>query len=224
MSCEHFVEQNQFHKLFILLFSRSVVSNSLWPHGLQQARLPCPSPSSEACSNPCSFREWCHPIISSVIHFSPPSVFPSITVFSNHSAPRMRWPKYWALVAKWPKNGPVAKVIHSFSISSSSEYSGLISFRIDWFDLFAVQGTLKSLLQLHSSKASTLQCSAFFIVQLSHPYMTTEKVIALTRWTSVGKVMSLLFNMLSRFVIAVLLRSNNFNFMAVVTICSDFGA
>ena len=153
-----------------------------------------------------------------------PSIFPSITVFSNHLAPRMRWPKYWTLVAEWPQNGPIAKVIHSFSISSSSEYSGLISFRIDWFDLFAVQGTLKSLLQLHSSKASILLCSAFFIVQLSHPYMTTGKVIALTRWTSVGKVMSLLFNMLSSFVITFLPRSNHFHFIAAVTIHSDFGA
>ena len=95
-----------------------------------------------------------------------PSIFPSITVFSNHLAPRMRWPKYWTLVAEWPQNGPIAKVIHSFSISSSSEYSGLISFRIDWFDLLAVQGSLKSLLQHHGSKASILQHSAFFMVQL----------------------------------------------------------
>ena len=107
-----------------------------------------------------------------------PSIFPSIRVFSNESALRIRWPKYWSF---------------SFSISPSNEYSGLISFRIDWFDLLEVQGTLKSLLQHHSSKASILRCSAFFIVQLSHPYMTTGKTIALTRWTFVGKVMSLLF-------------------------------
>ena len=111
----------------------------------------------------------------------------------------------------------------SFNISPSNEYSGLISFRVDWFDL-AVQMTLKSLLQHHSSKASILQCSAFFIVQLSHLYMTTGKTIALTRWTFVGKVMPLLFNMLSRLVIAFLARSKRLNFMAAVSICSDFGA
>ena len=114
-----------------------------------------------------------------------PSVFSSIRVFSNESALHIRWPKYW-----------------SFSVSPSSEYSGPISFKIDQSDLLAVQGTLKSLLQHHSSKASILWCSAFFMVQLSHPYMTTRKTIALTRWTFVGKVMSLLFNMLPRFVIA----------------------
>ena len=109
------------------------------------------------------------------------SNFPSIRVFSNESALRIRWPKYWSF---------------SFSISPSNEHPGLISFRMDWLDLLAVQGTLMSLLQHHSSKASILQCSAFFIVQLSHPYMTIGKTIALTRWTFVGKVMSLLFNML----------------------------
>ena len=113
-----------------------------------------------------------------------PSIFPSIRVFCNKSVFHIRWPKYWSF---------------SFSISLSNEYSGLISFRIDWFDLLEVQGTLKSFLQHHSSKASILWCSAFFIVQLSHPYMTTGKTTALTRWTFVGKVMSLLFNMLSRF-------------------------
>ena len=121
-----------------------------------------------------------------------PSVFPSIGVFSNESVLQIRWPKYWSF---------------SFRISPSNEYSGLISFRIDWFYLLAVQGTLKSLLQHPSSKASVLQHSAFFIVQLSHPYMTTGKTIALTRWTFFGKVMSLLFNILYRFVIAFLLRS-----------------
>ena len=114
------------------------------------------------------------------------SIFLSIRVFSNGSALCIRWPKYWSF---------------SFNISPSSEYSGLIYFRMDWLDLLAVQGTLKTLLQHHSSKASILWCSAFFIVQLSHPYMTTGKTIALTRWTFVGKVMSLLFNMLSGFVI-----------------------
>ena len=126
----------------------------------------------------------CHPLL-------PPSIFPSIRVFSNESSLLIRWPKYWNF---------------SFSISPSSTYSGLISFRVDLFDL-AVQGTPKSLLQHHSSKASILRRSAFFIVQLSHPYMTTGKTIALTRWTLVGKVMSLLFNMLSRLAITYLPRS-----------------
>ena len=121
-----------------------------------------------------------------------PSIFSSIRVFSNELVLHIRWPKYWTF---------------SFNISPSGEYSGLISFRIDWFDLPAVQGTLKCLLQHDSSKASILQCSAFFIVQLSHPYMTTGKSIALTRWTFVCKVMFLLFNMLSRLVIIFLPRS-----------------
>ena len=120
-----------------------------------------------------------------------PSIFPSIMVFSTESVLRIRWPKYWSF---------------SFSISPSKDYSGLTSFKIDWFDL-AVQGTLKSLLQHHSSKASIPQHAAFFMVQLSYPYMTTGKTIALTRWTFVGKIMSLLYNMLSRFVIAFLPRS-----------------
>ena len=121
-----------------------------------------------------------------------PSIFPSIRVFSNDSALHIRWPKYWSF---------------SFNISPSNEHSGLISFRMDWLDLIEVQGTLKGLLRHHSSKASILQCSVFFIVQLSLPYMTTGKTIALTRWTFVGKVMSLLFNMLSRLVITFLPRS-----------------
>ena len=121
-----------------------------------------------------------------------PSIFSSVRVFSNESVLRIRWPKYWSF---------------SFSISPSNEYSEPISFRSDWFDLLAVQGTLKNLLQHHSSKASVLQYSAFFMVQLSHPYMTTGKAIVLTRWTFVGKIMSLLFNMLSRFVRAFLPRS-----------------
>ena len=131
----------------------------------------------------------CRPLL--LLH----SIFPSIRVFSNESVLCIRWPKYWSF---------------SFIISPSNDYSGLISFTIDWFDLLAVQETLKSLLQHHSSKASILQCSAFFIVQLSHPYMTTGKTIALTRRTFVtGKVMSLLFNMLSRLVIACLPRSKH---------------
>ena len=123
-----------------------------------------------------------------------PSIFPSIWVFSNESTLHIRWTKYWSF---------------SFNISPSNEHSGLISFRMDWLDLLEVQGTLKSLLQHHSSKASILLCSAFFIVQLSHPYMTTEKTIALTRRTFVGKVMSLLFNMLSRLVITLLPRNKH---------------
>ena len=123
-----------------------------------------------------------------------PSIFPSIRVFSNESALHIRWPKCWSF---------------SFSISPSNEHPELISFRVDWLDLLAVQGTLKSLLQHHTSKASILQCSAFFIVHLSHTYMTTRKTIALTRWTFVGKVMSLLLNMLSRLVINFLPRSKH---------------
>ena len=121
-----------------------------------------------------------------------PSIFSSIRVFSNELVLRIRWPKYWSF---------------SFSISPSNEHSGLISFRMDWLDLLAVQGTLKILLQHHSSKASILQCSAFFIVQISYPYVTIGKTITLTRWTFVGKVMSALFNMLSRLVIVFLPRS-----------------
>ena len=128
----------------------------------------------------------CHP------HLLPPSIFPSIRIFSNEPHPHIRWPKHWSF---------------SFNISPSNEYSEPISFRMDLLDLLAVQGTLKSLLQHRSSKASTLQCSIFFIFQLSHPYMTTGKIVALTRWTFVGKVMSLLFNMLFRLVITFLPRS-----------------
>ena len=145
----------------------------------------------------------CHPLLLL------PSIFPSTNVFSNESALPIRWPKYWSF---------------SFSISPSNEYSALIFFRIDWFDLLAVQGTLKSLLQHYSSKASILWCSPFFMVQLSHPYMTIGKTIALTVWTFVSKVMSLLFNMLPRFVTAFLPRSKHLNFMAAVTTCIYFGA
>ena len=133
-----------------------------------------------------------HPLLSILL---PPSIFPSIRVFSNESAFCIRWPKYWSF---------------SFSLSPSNEYSGLISFRVDWLDILAVEGTLQSLLQHHSSKASILWHSAFLMVQLSHSYMTTGKTIALTRWTFVGKVMSLLFNMLSRLGIAFLPRSKHF--------------
>ena len=137
-----------------------------------------------------------------------PSIFPSIRVFSSESAPHIKWPKYW-----------------SFSSSPSNEYSGLVSFRMDWLDLLAVQGTLKSLLQHHSSKASILQHAAFFMLQFSHPYTTTGKSTALTIQTFISKVMSLLFNTLSRFVIAFPFKEQaSFNFMAVVTVHSDFVA
>ena len=150
---------------------------------------------------PCNHLILCHPLLL-------PSIFPSIRIFSTESTLHISWPKYWSF---------------SFSLSPSDEYSGLISFRMDWFDLLTVQGTLKSLLQHHSSKASNLQRSAFFMVQLSHPYMTTGKTIALTRWTFVGRVMSLLFNILPSLVIAFLPRSRHLlNFIAVVTICRDF--
>ena len=150
--------------------------NSLRPHGLQHTRLLCPLPSPRVCSNSCPLSQWCHPtILSSVVSFSSCLHF----FLASGSFPMKRWPKYQSF---------------SFSISPSNEYSVLISFRIDWLDL-AIQETLESPFQHHNLKASVLQCSAFFMVQLSHPYKTTGKTIALIRWTSVGKVMSLLFNM-----------------------------
>ena len=149
-----------------------------------------------------------HLILCHLLLLLPP-IPPSIGVFSNELTLHMRWPKYWSF---------------SYSITHFKEHPGLISFRMDWLDLLAVQGTCKSLLQHHSSKASILRHSAFFTVQLSHPYMTTGKTIALTRWTFVGKVTSLLLNMLSRLVITFLPRSKSFNFIAAITICSDFGA
>ena len=144
------------------------MSDSLRPSGLQHARLPCPWPTPGACSNSCQSSQWYHPTISfSVIPFSCLQSFPTLGFFQT-SVLRMRWPKYWSF---------------GFSISPSNEHPGLISFRMDWLDVLAVQGTLKNLLKHHSSKASILWCSAFFTVQLSHPYMTTGKTIALTRWT-----------------------------------------
>ena len=175
-------------------FSRSIVSDSLQSHEPQHARPPCPSPTPGVHSDSTSIESVMpssHLILCRPLLFLPP-IPPSIRVFSNESTLRMRWPKYWSF---------------SFSIIPSKERPGLISFRMDWLDLLAVQGTLKSLLQHHSSKASILQHSAFFTVQLSHPYMTNGKTIALTRWTFVGKVMSLLLNMLSRLVITFLPRS-----------------
>ena len=169
------------------------MTNSLQPHRLQNTGPPCPSPAPgvpqtylHCVSDAIHHLILCHPLLLL------PSIFPSSRVFSNESILCIRWPKYWSF---------------SFNISPSNEHSGLISFRMDWLDLLAVQGTLKSLLQHHSSKASILQCSGFFIVQLSHPYMITGKTIALTRWTFVDKVMSLLFNMLSSLVITFLPRS-----------------
>ena len=177
-------------------FSCSVVSDSLRPHALaaRQASLSItnsrssPKPMSIESVMPSNHLILCRPLLLL------PAIFPSIRVFSNKSVLHIRWPKYWSF---------------SFSVSPSNEYSGLISFRMDWLDLLEVQGTLKSLLQHHSSKASILQCSAFFIVQLSHPYLTTGKTIALARWTFVDKVMSLFFNMLSRLVITFLPRSKH---------------
>ena len=174
-------------------FSCSVVSDSLPPHELQHARPPCPSPTwslpklmSMESVMPSSHLILCRPLLLL------PPIPPSIRVISNESTLHMRWPKYWNF---------------SFSVIPSKEIPELISFRMGWLDLLAVQGILKSLLQHHSSKASILRLSAFFTVQLSHPYMTTGKTITLTRWTFVGKVMSLLFNMLSRLVITFLPRS-----------------
>ena len=160
------------------------------------ARLPCPSPTPGACSNSCPLSQWCHPtILSSVIPFS--SCLQSFP--ASGSFPRSQF-----FTSSGQRIGSF-----SFSISPSNEYSGLISFRMDWLDLLAVQGTLKSLLQHHSSKTSVFRCSAFFIVQLSHPYMTTRKTIALTRKIFVGKAMSLLFNILSWLVIAFLPKSKH---------------
>ena len=149
-------------------FSRSVVSDSLRPHESQHARPPCPSPTPRVHSDSCPSSQLMpssHLILCRPLLLLPP-IPPSIRVFSNESTLHMRWPKYWSF---------------SFSIIPSKEIPGLISFRMDWLDLLAVQGTLKSLLQHHTSKASILRCSAFFTVQLSHPYMTTGKIIALTR-------------------------------------------
>ena len=142
------------------VFSCQVMSNSLGPYGLHHTRLPCPSLSPRVCPSSCPLNLWCHPTISSSVAPFSASVFPSIRVFSNESAVQIRWPKCWSF---------------NFSISPSSEYSGLVSFKMDWFDLLAVQETVKSLLQHLSSKALILQCSSFFIVQLSHLYMTAGK-------------------------------------------------
>ena len=178
------------------------MSDCLWLHGLQHARIPCPSLTPGAYSNSCPLSQWYHPTISSsVVPFSSFSClqsFPASGFFFQWSVLCIKWPKYWSF---------------SFNLSPSNEHPGLISFRMDWLDLLAVQGTLKSLLQHHSSKASILWHSAFFTVHISYPYMTTGNATAFTRGTFVGKVVSLLFNMLSRFVIAFLPRRKHlFNF------------
>ena len=176
-------------------FSHSIMSDSLWLHGLQHARPPCPSPASRAYLYSCPMSWSCHSTISSSCALLLlPSMFPSIRVFSNEWVLSIRWPRYWRF---------------SFRVCPSSEYSGLILFKVDWLDLLAVQGTLKSIVQHHSPKASNLWCSAFFIAQLSHPYITAGKNIALTRWIFAGKVISLLFNMLSILVIVFLPRNKH---------------
>ena len=180
---------------FIYQFSLVQLLCCVWlfvTHGLQHARTPCPSPIPRVYSNSCPSSQWCHPTISSsAVPFSSClQSFPASGSFE--SALHIRWPKYWSF---------------SFNTSPSNERPGLISFRMDWLDFLAVQGAHKSLLQHHSSKASILWRSAFFTVQLSHPYMTTGKTIALTRRTFVGRVMSLLLNMLSRLVLTFLPRS-----------------
>ena len=184
-----------FQRISSVQFSHSVVSNSLRPHESQHARPPCPSPAPRVYLNSCPLSRCGHPTMSSsVVPFSSCPQSPSIRIFSNESAFHIRWLKYWSF---------------GFNISPSNEYSGLISFRMDWFDLLAVLGTLKSLFQHHCSKASILRRSAFFIVQLSYPYITNGKTIVLTIWAFVDKVMSLLSNMLSRLVIAFLPRSKH---------------
>ena len=176
--------------------SRSVISDSLGPHGSQHTRPACPSPTPRVYPNSCASSRWCRPSISSsvVLYSSCPQSLQASGSFPMSQLFTWGDPKYWSF---------------SFSISLSNEHPWLISFRKDWLDSLAVQGTLKSLLQHHSSKASILQRSAFFTVQLSHPYMTTGKTIALTRQTFVGKVMSLLLNVLSRLVITFLPRSKH---------------
>ena len=168
-----------------MLFSFLIMSDSWWPHGLQHARLPCPSPSPRACSNSFTSIESVMPSNHLILCHPPlllPSIFPSIRVFSNESALRIRWPEYWSF---------------SLNISPSNEYPGLISFKMDWLEFLAVQGARKSLFQHHSSRTSILQCSTFFIVQLSHPYMTTGKTMALTRWFDLGLALTGLISLMS---------------------------
>ena len=198
------------HYHILLLFSHPVTSDSLQPHGLQHTRTPCPLPPPGVCLPKFTF-------ISSVLPVQPSHpLMPSPPSALNLSQHQRLF--QWVICSH-----QMTKILElQLQHSPSSEYSGLISLQFDWFNLFAVQGTFKSLLQHHSSKASILWCSAFFTVQVSQPYVTTGKTIALTIWTFVSRVMSLLFNTLSRFVIAFL--PITFWFMAAVTVCSDFGA
>ena len=186
----------------LVQFSFSVVSDSLRSHWLQHARPPCPSSTSGVYSNSCPLSRWCHPIILfSVVPFSSHlQSLPESGSFQMSQALHIRCPNYWSF---------------SFNICPSNEYSGLISFRMDWLDLLAIQGTLKSLLQHHSSKASILQRSAFFTVQLSHLYMTIGKTIALTRWIFVGRVMSLLFNMMFCYIFYLFLSLTFFFYIGI---------
>ena len=202
---ERNLEKHIYIYIMLLLFSCWVVSNSLWPHGLQHARLLCLPLSPGVCSNSCTLSQWWYiTISSSVAPLLLPSIFPSIRVFSNELALHIRWPKYWSF---------------SFSVSPSKGYPGLISFRMDWFDSLL----LKELSRIFSSTTVRKHQffgmhSAFFMAQLSHLYMTTWKIIALIIWIFVSKVKPLLFNMLSRFVKVFLPKSN---FMVAVTVCSD---
>ena len=170
---------------------------------------PRPSSSPDVCPSSCPLHQWCHPAISWCPLLLLPSIFPSIRDFPNESAICIRWPKYWSF---------------SFSNSPFNDYSGLISLRIDWFDLLTIQGTLRSLLHHQNSKTSIFWCSAFFKVQLSQPYMTTGNTIALTTQTFVSKIMSLIFNTLSRFVIALLLKSNHLLISWLQSKSADFRA
>ena len=184
-----FIFSIKLHEIGSAWFSCSVMATLCDPQGLQHTRFPCPSPTPQSLLKLMSMESvmWSNHLIFCHCLLLLPSIFPTIRVFSNWPVLHIRWPKYWSF---------------SYSISLSNEYSGLISSRIDWFDPLAVQGTLKRLLQYHSSKALVLWCLAFLMVQHSHPRMTTGKTIALTRLTFVGKEMSLLFNILSRLVIA----------------------
>ena len=198
--------------LEILFISCHLLAKSclnLWQHRLQQGKLPCPSLSPRVCPISCPLSLWCHPTISSSVILFLPSIFPDIRFFSNESALLIRWPKCWNL---------------SFNNSPSNEYWGLTSFRIDRFDFPAVQGILRSLLQNHSLKAAILWCSAFFMVQLSHLYMTTGKTTVLIIWTFVGKVISSLYYAVYIGYSFSSKEQVSFNFVTAVTVHVDFRA